>query len=53
MLGMYDMIGNAWEWVLDEYTSKGSREKKFVLRGGSYLDTINGKVNHIARVTTR
>jgi formylglycine-generating enzyme required for sulfatase activity len=90
---MYNMIGNAWEWVADEYTpgpqevrcwrwlqpmrsthmypplgsySGGvstvygmsrfqppSQEKKYVLRGGSYLDSVDGKTNHPVRVTTR
>lgn len=30
-----------------------SEEQKKVLRGGSYLDTVDGKFNHIVRVTTR
>ncbi|KAK3749182.1 hypothetical protein QZH41_010369 [Actinostola sp. cb2023] len=51
--GMYDMVGNTWEWVSDEFKSPGRGEKKFVLRGGSYLDSVDGKFNHIARVTTR
>ncbi|EDO43741.1 predicted protein [Nematostella vectensis] len=52
--GMYDMIGNAWEWVGDEFKSpEGRGEKKFVLRGGSYIDSRDGKFNHKARVTTR
>ncbi|XP_031554431.1 inactive C-alpha-formylglycine-generating enzyme 2-like [Actinia tenebrosa] len=52
--GMCDMVGNAWEWVSDELkTLGGGGEKKFVLRGGSYLDSVDGAFNHIARVTTR
>jgi formylglycine-generating enzyme required for sulfatase activity len=51
---MYDMVGNAWEWVSDEFKAHGGGgEKKFVLRGGSYLDSIDGAFNHVARVTTR
>lgn len=49
---MYDMLGNAWEWVSDEFKDKG-REKKYVLRGGSYIDTADGKHNHKVTVTTR
>lgn len=49
---MYDMLGNAWEWVSDEFKDKG-RETKYVLRGGSYIDTANGKHNHKVTVTTR
>lgn len=50
--GMYDMLGNAWEWVSDEFKDKG-RETKYVLRGGSYIDTADGKHNHKVTVTTR
>jgi len=57
--GVYNMVGNTWEWVLDKYQEpKGERtqasgELKRVLRGGSYLDSMDGKFNHRARVTTR
>lgn len=50
--GMYDMLGNAWEWVSDRFEDKG-QEIKYVLRGGSYIDTANGKNNHKVTVTTR
>ena len=46
------MLGNAWEWVSDEFKEKG-RETKYVLRGGSYIDTADGKHNHKVTVTTR
>jgi len=52
--GLYDMIGNAWEWVEDVYhasyrdapedgrawnqMSGGQETRRRVLRGGSYLD---------------
>ncbi|XP_065190821.1 inactive C-alpha-formylglycine-generating enzyme 2-like [Sycon ciliatum] len=52
--GMYNMIGNVWEWTSDQFRDEsGGQEKKYVLRGGSYLDTVEGEKNHIARVTTR
>lgn len=51
-LGIHDMLGNAWEWVSDEFKEKG-RERKYVLRGGSYIDTVDGKNNHKVTVTTR
>ena len=51
------MLGNAWEWVLDEFTQggvpDGGLHKNYVLRGGSYLDTADGKYNHKVTVTTR
>lgn len=50
--GMYDMLGNAWEWVSDRFEDKG-QEIKYVLRGGSYIDTADGKHNHKVTVTTR
>ena len=46
------MLGNAWEWVSDEFKDKG-QETKYVLRGGSYIDTEDGKHNHKVTVTTR
>ena len=51
-IGMYDMLGNAWEWVSDRFEDKG-QEVKYVLRGGSYIDTADGKHNHKVTVTTR
>ena len=49
---MYDMLGNAWEWVSDEFKDQGN-EAKFVLRGGSYVDSADGKHNHKVTVNTR
>lgn len=51
-IGMYDMLGNAWEWVSDRFEDKG-QEIKYVLRGGSYIDTADGEHNHKVTVTTR
>jgi formylglycine-generating enzyme required for sulfatase activity len=37
--GLYDMLGNAWEWVSDSYTSRAqsasAKESRRVVRGGS------------------
>eukprot|EP00040_Diaphanoeca_grandis_P005579 m.33522 g.33522 ORF g.33522 m.33522 type:complete len:381 (+) comp16832_c0_seq1:87-1229(+) len=45
--GLYNTVGNVWEWV-----GGGTKEKR-VLRGGSYVDTIDGSANHLLRVSTR
>ncbi|XP_044141275.1 inactive C-alpha-formylglycine-generating enzyme 2 [Bufo gargarizans] len=49
--GLYDMLGNAWEWTSTEYMQSG--QKMYVLRGASWIDTQDGSANHKARVTTR
>ncbi|XP_071946243.1 inactive C-alpha-formylglycine-generating enzyme 2-like [Antedon mediterranea] len=49
--GMFDMVGNVWEWTSSVYPSQG--EKQYVLRGGSYIDTKDGSFNHMTRVTTK
>jgi len=38
------MVGNVWEWV------EGGSEKERPIRGGSYIDTIDGSANHALRV---
>ena len=56
--GVYSLLGNVWEWTTTLY-SKPSNPKdqkelpKFVLRGGSFVDSIDGSFNHKARVSTR
>ncbi|XP_053940890.1 inactive C-alpha-formylglycine-generating enzyme 2 isoform X1 [Cuculus canorus] len=56
--GLYDLLGNTWEWTASEYPAPGlaSRQraqKMHVLRGASWIDTADGSANHKARVTTR
>ncbi|KAM6315522.1 inactive C-alpha-formylglycine-generating enzyme 2 isoform 2-T2 [Podargus strigoides] len=56
--GLYDLLGNTWEWTASEYLtpgrSSGQRAQKMhVLRGASWIDTADGSANHKARVTTR
>ena len=44
--GLYDTVGNVWEWICSEYTNKYNGKEKqcvtnassFVLRGGSWLN---------------
>ncbi|XP_030078493.1 inactive C-alpha-formylglycine-generating enzyme 2 isoform X2 [Microcaecilia unicolor] len=56
--GLYDMLGNAWEWtssefVIPEHKERKDTQKMYVLRGASWIDTVDGSANHKARVTTR
>lgn len=56
--GLYDLLGNTWEWTASEYlppaaSSRQRAQKMHVLRGASWIDTIDGSANHKARVTTR
>jgi formylglycine-generating enzyme required for sulfatase activity len=39
--------GNVWEWV------QGGSPARRILRGGSFIDSKNGKFNHIVMVSTR
>ncbi|CAJ0950055.1 unnamed protein product, partial [Ranitomeya imitator] len=56
-IGLFDLLGNTWEWTSTEYIPPGqsntpSRQKMYVLRGASWIDTLDGAANHKARVTT-
>ena len=45
--GIYNMCGNVWEWV-----DGGTKEAR-ALRGGSYVDSLEGTFNHAIKVSTR
>ncbi|KAL8198751.1 UNVERIFIED_CONTAM: Inactive C-alpha-formylglycine-proteinrating enzyme 2 [Gekko kuhli] len=56
--GIYDLLGNTWEWTASAYrppgrTSRQPAQEMRVLRGASWIDTVDGTANHKARVTTR
>ncbi|XP_074870087.1 inactive C-alpha-formylglycine-generating enzyme 2 [Carettochelys insculpta] len=56
--GLYDLLGNTWEWTASEYqphgpTSRQRGQKMHVLRGASWIDTVDGSANHKACVYTR
>jgi len=45
--GIYNLIGNVWEWVL------GGDSEKRTLRGGSYVDSLDARHNHAVSVATK
>jgi len=46
-LGFYDTTGNVWEWM------RGGKHKARIVRGGSYVDSLDGSVNHAATLGAR
>ncbi|XP_036610407.1 inactive C-alpha-formylglycine-generating enzyme 2 [Trichosurus vulpecula] len=51
--GLYDLLGNVWEWTASTYGPPIPGQDRKVLRGASWIDTAEGSANHRARVTTR
>lgn len=45
--GLYDMTGNVWEWM------RGGKHKARIVRGASYVDSLDGSFNHAATLGAR
>ncbi|CAJ1403321.1 unnamed protein product, partial [Effrenium voratum] len=46
-------VGNVWEWTADPFRSRQSEEEQWTLKGGSFIDSVDGEFNHKATVVTR
>ena len=51
--GVYGMLGNVWEWCHDHFPTRDKKDDQVVLKGGSYIDTIDASANHKTTVITR
>lgn len=51
------MLGNAWEWTSTVYTEPrktvNNKDKRYVAKGGSFIDSRDGKFNNEARCAAR
>ncbi|XP_076451402.1 inactive C-alpha-formylglycine-generating enzyme 2-like [Babylonia areolata] len=49
IIGLYDLIGNVWEWTFSRYyerlISRDIQGVMHVLKGGSFVDTVDGRAN--------
>ncbi|XP_045161409.2 inactive C-alpha-formylglycine-generating enzyme 2-like [Mercenaria mercenaria] len=54
---MFDMLGNVWEWTSTRYyervVDRKLQDLKYVLKGGSYMDTRDGSYNYVVRTANR
>ena len=46
-MGFHDMTGNVWELMC------GDKHKERIMRGGSYVDSLDGSSNYAATLGTR
>mmetsp|Transcript_9223 Transcript_9223/g.13074 ORF Transcript_9223/g.13074 Transcript_9223/m.13074 type:complete len:475 (-) Transcript_9223:190-1614(-) len=46
-MGFHDMTGNVWEWM------RGGKHKTRIVRGASYVDSLDGSFNHAATLGAR
>uniref|UniRef100_A0A7S2RXI5 Sulfatase-modifying factor enzyme-like domain-containing protein n=1 Tax=Mucochytrium quahogii TaxID=96639 RepID=A0A7S2RXI5_9STRA len=56
--GLYNVLGNVWEWTSTKYVDplrppKPKDPEQRVLRGGSFLDSVDGSFNHFVDMNTR
>lgn len=45
--GFYDLTGNVWEWM------RGGSSTERIVRGASFVDTLDGSINHAATLGAR
>ncbi|CAE6966977.1 SUMF2, partial [Symbiodinium sp. CCMP2456] len=52
--GLFSTVGNVWEWTSDPFPTQSRQEEpQWTLKGGSFIDSLEGEFNHKATVVTR